>query len=87
MKNLNTLTDAQGQVTGGIESFVDISQIKDAEAAMARAKAQAEAASRAKSEFLANMSYEIRPPVTDVRNAARSFFPRLKLKDDPRGRV
>ncbi len=41
----------------------DITAKKQAENALRKAKAMAEAASRAKSEFVANMSYEIRTPM------------------------
>jgi signal transduction histidine kinase/DNA-binding NarL/FixJ family response regulator len=51
---------------GRVSVFVDITQLKAAEAAQARAKEAAEAANRAKSEFLANMSHEIRTPMNGV---------------------
>ena len=44
----------------------DISERKEQEAALHRAKDAAEAASHAKSEFLANMSHEIRTPLNGV---------------------
>ena len=44
----------------------DVSARKAAEAAANRARAEAEAASRAKSEFLANMSHELRTPLNGI---------------------
>ncbi|SDB56391.1 two-component system, NarL family, sensor histidine kinase EvgS [Desulfonatronum thiosulfatophilum] len=44
----------------------DITERKQAEAALFRAKEQAETANKAKSEFLANMSHELRTPLNGV---------------------
>ena len=49
----------RGNVTGGIESFIDITELISA-------TERAEAASVAKSEFLANMSHEIRTPMNGI---------------------
>jgi signal transduction histidine kinase/DNA-binding response OmpR family regulator len=56
----------EGQYYGRVWTFRDITQRKQTEAALLRAKIAAEAANQAKSEFLANMSHEIRTPLNGV---------------------
>jgi PAS domain S-box-containing protein len=60
------ILDAQMHVSRVVGVNVDVTERRDAEAAMRTARDAAEQANRAKSEFLANMSHEIRTPMNGV---------------------
>jgi two-component system sensor histidine kinase/response regulator len=84
LKNVDELVDEHRRVTGGIESFEDVTEriqaqnrLLEANRELDTARKAAEAASTAKSEFLANMSHEIRTPMNAVMGITQ-----LVLKTD-----
>jgi signal transduction histidine kinase/DNA-binding response OmpR family regulator len=54
------------QEGGTIVLYTDISELKQREAELERARVEAEQASQVKSEFLANMSHELRTPLNAI---------------------
>ena len=60
------ILEADGTLREWVGTHTDITERKEAEAAIEAARAAAEAANEAKSQFLANMSHELRTPLSAV---------------------
>jgi len=61
-----SMKDANGKITGAISTARDITQQKDYETDLNKAKDRAEQSDHLKSAFLANMSHEIRTPMNGI---------------------
>ncbi|MBC7478235.1 MAG: response regulator, partial [Pseudorhodobacter sp.] len=68
--SINPIFDAYGKLQLWVAVERDISEAKEREAELARARLTAEEAGKSKSRFLANMSHEIRTPMNGVIGVA-----------------
>ena len=72
------LFDQKKNVIGVVGISIDISELKHTQAALEKAKEQAEAASRAKSEFVANMSHDVKTPLSGIIGVSELLTERLQ---------
>lgn len=76
------LFDLQRNVIGIVGISIDISELKNTQAALKKAKEQAEAASLAKSEFVANMSHDVKTPLSGIIGISELLTYRLQNNEE-----
>ena len=76
--------DEAGDITRFIGTMLDITDEKNAEILLERAKNEAEEANRAKDRFLAMLSHELRTPLTPVLMTIAALRRQPDLNDDMR---
>jgi len=65
-ENARAVKDDQGKMIFVEGSIEDITERKESDSAIRKAKIQSDMANRAKSEFIANMSHELRTPLNSI---------------------
>ncbi|MGE4314109.1 MAG: PAS domain S-box protein, partial [Pseudobdellovibrionaceae bacterium] len=65
-ESIRAIKDAQGNITHYEGTIDDITERKNADLALKKAKLESDMANRAKSDFLANMSHELRTPLNSI---------------------
>ena len=77
--NIRPLKNEQGEVTGAINCFYDITERKEAEEQLQEANVKLAESDRRKSDFLAMLSHELRNPLATIRSGLQV----MRLTDAP----
>lgn len=75
------LYDSEGNVTGAIQTFRDISELKKFEQELRLTKDKAEEHNRLKSYFIANMSHELRTPLVGILGFSELLLSEIEQED------
>ncbi|MBA3882641.1 MAG: PAS domain S-box protein [Chthoniobacterales bacterium] len=73
-----------GELRGAVTTFIDITERRQAQLALQKAKQEAEEANRAKDQFLAMLSHELRTPLTPVLMTIASLRRQPDISDELR---
>lgn len=76
------LFDQARNLIGVVGISIDITELKQTQAALHQAKEQAEAMSKMKSEFLANMSHDMKTPLSGIIGLSELLTYRLKAQEN-----
>ncbi len=71
------LRDKRNRIIGIIGNSLDITELKNTQAQLKKAKEEAEALSKAKSNFIANMSHDVKTPLSGIIGLSKVLLDKL----------